>query len=1278
MTPSRFSASNNQLHYDGNQTPSTIRFQPTTTLNKRKLWTLRIVLISVLVTAATPCLTNPAHAQEAVADAEAKAVTTAVTVSADNNVTAAAMLPDLEERFSKWITIALNDPIQADAGMRLALSSSWTLLQHPEKSQSNLQAILKSDAHSATDKNLALRVLSILASQSGDQKKAVDLAEQSGCMPLWISGPWGKFVHANFDTVFDPEKKIDLAAAADKDTPGWIPVSVQSLNEPFEPWHRVWPNNAEVYAFTQCVLSTDTEALLWIDTACAAKIWLDGADTPLVVNRLEEESSVEQAWKLTLKAGNHHFLFKLHPVVPDHATSIRLTDMNGFALSSVNWDTTSKTLLPISVSPEEKTAKPESWPITFKRASDGSIAFDPEQLLAVKCYDQASEIIDRRMNSGEKIPVWKSLALRIALNNPNVPPLLRDRNADTLIQDLLKADLYPGHMAAIKRDIDQNRTQQALMKIDTLLKRWPKAAELHDLRCRMALDRKWHEQAALWIETMKKELPSAAQPYLHEATLAIELQDAGHCALAYAEARKHMPLDPRILVPQARAWQNAGNPDNAIKTLQEGLALIPDDPALLLELGKTQLLQNQTAEALATLQNATASYPRNPDFWQVLGDVQYRRGDKEAALKSYGCALDLAPERHNLRRLYCKLSGTAYDFWTRYAISAEEQLKNTANMKLPGTTARLIDQTVLEIYPDGSFANFTHELQKVLHPSGVTEAGKVRFAGELLLAQTLLPNGKTVEPMRLPNENSLTMPALSIGASVEYEYLHTADAPFDRSVRFPKWYFRSPDTKEAFLLSQYVIRVPKSYPFQFSAHNLSSQVQFSREEQDDWVIYTWTGKNMPRADHEEDSTDIDERLPFVEISGKRTWSDVNDILKNEYLGRTKPNVPILAHIKEHMPASHLVETLRQQVVDLIRTEGRYSNASHIMAAKRGDRNILLMALLKKGLTIAAPDYIFLMKHPPVPLGTTLIQNTAMRNSPVNLPYKIIYAACRPAESRLAAPDWTMPSADYFTDRIVGVEIDNAIRWLDTTTKNPSPIGVPKHLEGGTAFIIDDNGGRFLNLPSSEESQTQNRYKATFRITDNGIQMSGHRWVYDEEVSELEDLQKQPTYMKIQNFEDHMRLLFADVVTTKLVTNILADGSANQDYELESRLGGLTKEPGGALALRMPLLPLNLYPDKDENRRDTDFHRKAPQTALEGFYIHIPERMEVLSQPRTIILKSEFGSYRLCMRVENGDVLLEREYDFPALRILIGDWKDYMEFCRQIRQAETDPIRFKNR
>ena len=271
-------------------------------------------------------------------------------------------------------------------------------------------------------------------------------------------------------------------------------------------------------------------------------------------------------------------------------------------------------------------------------------------------------------------------------------------------------------------------------------------------------------------------------------------------------------------------------------------------------------------EAARLLEAQRPVWPHNALLPERLADVKERAGAREEALALREAALLLDGGNLTLRR-NVERARTGRELLAEEALDAREVLR--AYEAAPGeqstATALVLDAAAVRVYPDGSQVSRIHTVQKVLGQSGVSEAGEVTIpAGAQVLAlRTLKADGRVLEPEDIEGKETVSLPGVEVGDSVDVEYLLPEGArnPSLPGFTAASFYFQlvgQPNHR-----STYVVKSPASVGLEVEARHLET-APVKREGE--LLVFRHEERRVPPRLREPNAPPAaSEYLPFVAV-----------------------------------------------------------------------------------------------------------------------------------------------------------------------------------------------------------------------------------------------------------------------------------------------------------------------------------------------------------------------------------------------------------------------------
>mgnify|MGYP000313861847 CR=1 FL=1 len=1172
--------------------------------------------------------------------------------------TSLALQGDYDELCRHYLQFARRYPRSplAELALRLVAHENRALLRSPAMLAADMEEIAEHPEATPYLRDVASKYLQT-ASGGAPRGDAVERWRSRGLILTWyVIGPFGRHGPAEFFRAHPPEQTQDMAGemASEYGALRWLRVAVPLLQEHIDPWAWVWPSRGVVYLMARCRAAQARPAIVRVRSSASCRLFLNGA-LLLDMDRWQQEWPREVLVETGLRAGTNCLLLKLHAVDNEREVAVQMLDRDGRPLTMAwNEDAGED-----SFSAEAGAAAAPPWqPMPFLQALRQAAHILPkaawlQAAIALACgeqemRDEALELARQICELEPRAPWFALLRAKAEASAVHRGIARCESDAQLAYQQLLT--IQPNCAAALaemaRLAYRRQRYREALTYAEQALTANPRCLLAWETRIRVAVALGWLRESLSWRDEMQKLAPDAEATQAVCAAVAARWEQSADTAEALAALAQKHGVPSELAMESVRAFLRCGKKERARQSMQSLFDAFGGQPDIIIAGSAVLTAAGAVDEAIAGLRQIVSIMLHHDAAWRQLGDMLLAANRRDEAIAAYGRSLALRPGQHDLRRLLCHFKGESCAFWSPYALDALAELRRAAGLQASSHNVRVIDQTVLTVYPDGSYANYTHQVQKVITPGGVEEARSVPIYGQMLEVRTILPDGRGfLEPVRVPGRREFTMPAVQPGCAVEYKYLEEGETPADRLFRFPQWYFRSPDSEEEFLLSQYVVRVPRQFPFAYAARNFSEDVSYRQVEERDFMAHVWTGRRMPRPCHKPGSPHIDERLPHVAIASRRAWEDINWEILSREIPRCRLSRAIYrqaerlcqgatsAREKAHRLHRFVLENIEQRPSPLV--------AAQILDQRAGERTVLLLALLRAAGVSAR------------------------------------LAAVRPNPAVLHEPPWDLPAAEHFPLRLVCAAVENGYLWLDMRYRSLDSGEILEDVHGGRCLLLDRQGGELRQLPTvPPENFSGREARVVVLLPEGGSRISGSRiWRNSDGHRLKEEMRLDNPDGRRGRCEDHLALSVAAPAVTKLHLPQLATTGPYREIFLASSDIFCHKRADGIWAAPLCLTPLRLLPksEGDPLQRESGFHLSSYLIGEDLALFLLPPKAAIRRLPRGLAIQNAFGQYTLRLKAQEGKIAVSRRYAYHPQRIAPADWPAYVRAAQQIEEAEQQMI-----
>jgi tetratricopeptide (TPR) repeat protein len=1092
---------------------------------------------------------------------------------------------------------------------------------------------------------------------AGQTKEADEAAAGLGLIENWMMiGAFGRHIAATHDRVFEPEQKIDLAAEYD---PGryyyveknkWRALPTNGRGERLEPYDYLRPEGGACYLLAQ--VESDKErrnCALLIKTPAAFKVWLNDR---LVRDgdRYRQNLPREVETPLALAAGWNRLLIKLSAPA---TVSARLAE-DGNPLTLVTEK--KEGLHPLPAAQPELAPVPVGGLTGAAERPAASLAAPGVLRRLENLDDEAIRLLKVAVEREPTRAAWHWHLAEAYHSAEYLSAPARKNLAAAEYAAALKCDpgFVPARLRLAEAFAAEGHEEQALTELKAALVASPECAQIPLEMAMIARRLGWRNETRAWLDETRKvaaELPA-------RRLLAAEFhRDNGNLDLAmeeYRELCKALPGSGSCRGLLARTLADRGEWKEAVKLREAGVKARPNDPQPHAELARCLEASGDFKKAAEVWRDLGGLVPGEAAYRRALGEALAKGGDAAGARKAYAEALELDPGDHRLRRLVERQSGIDEDFSAAVALDIFKEIETSRKRSYERANAvRVLDQTVVRVYPDGSASEFIADGERILTDKAVEKLSEIPVFGEVAEARTIGKDGSIHEPTVIPGERRLTMPGLEPDATVEYKYRRDQPAREWGGFYLDKWYFRSPQLDEPHQVSDYIVMIPKGMAHKVVRHNFD--VAERVEEKEGLIVYRWTARDRARVDAEPHMEHFDHFLPFVEIGTERSWQDVADSFKSLYLGRTRPTGALREAagkaVEGKKTAAEKARALYELVAERVRHRTGQANAHQVLASGSGDPEMLYLALAEDA-------------------GLEAFQGRANK-------------APEFQESDDEPPSWEMPDEDLFRAEVVGVRLeDGRIQWMDLSSRYMPFGAVRQELEGARVLAVGRGAAFFDRLPRSGldaagtalagelELDAAGNLKGKLREHTFGAPAAAVK-------EQLGGLDAAACRTLVQG---ELEAMFRGASLVEMdMFGVNEPGSPLVTACRFERGAWLQAGPAGRLTCPPGIKPQRLVPDlaMDPSRK---FPLKIaePRVLRESLRFRLPPELEIAGLPAEAVVSGPFGTYSLVFERTADGFSVDRRMILPAQTVAPGDYEKFVAFCKRVDEAEKAQVALRRR
>jgi len=632
-----------------------------------------------------------------------------------------------------------------------------------------------------------------------------------------------------------------------------------------------------------------------------------------------------------------------------------------------------------------------------------------------------------------------------------------------------------------------------------------------------------------------------------------------------------------------------------------------------------------------------------------------------------GKALALEPQSLEALELARQLTARTEDaprWYSEFDLKVEE-FDAEALAKIPQTRAGaiyLIDNSVLEIFPNGAGRMFTHIAVQLKNKEGRERFAEISIPKgrgvHLLWARTLSPDrSQTFEPSSMHDLGSgtgISMIRLEDDSIVDYAYEQLLDREELPGMAYQDHSFLFGGHEDPMLISRFAVKVAHGVKFRYSVHPSDFDPRIDRRIDAAWFV--WERRDIEGVKKEQFQPSLTELVHSVRISTIPDYVVPQRRVRSADRGRIEQEDRLRALAEEIgvglTDREAKIEAVYQYVQEKIEESGLggYTVYDTLYTGSGQTLNRIFLARALLGFLGIASDLAF---------STDLRQFQGL--SPL------------PVRQYFSMPLLYVPAEDSSGRGFAGRRGD---RWIDFSNRYQAPGQGDARVLRNIALVCR-RGEEYFTAPDFEQSPGGwTACEARFSLHPDGSARTEGRIAFFGAF---------PAALRRQMTNPDLRRQVVDYSIGRTFRGIQLDASAiTGEAELEDPVafqfqGTLPRllQPAGDRFLFNPILdPANMAELTRDATRETpmDFE---PWVKIMPFSIALTlpegEAWSFWEIPEDTILISEFGFYSLIFHVEGSTLKVTRSLLMPPQRIEPEDYGRFAEFCRSIDAAEKREV-----
>ncbi len=870
------------------------------------------------------------------------------------------------------------------------------------------------------------------ARERGDRALQDNLTAAAGCVQSFtVAGPFGPLPALRFDETLPPEDTGPLAARYDlgPGRPALRPYVVQSRGCAAN-LGRGSTLTGVLFATSDFALNADRDVVVRVESPNAFTVLLDGVRIATLDPRRRAAGATVTV-PVHLAAGRHSLRVKVASLYHSPLVMAAVLDTGGRPVARfLPPEGAAHTVPPALREPAAVDAP--SHPVQdayapvdaldpFARYVFAELAFSRRHPVAAR--ELLRPLATAATPTATTLVAWAS----VAQADPFLPPgQARDRARRAYERaGQLDGRAYFPALQLARLTAEDERGDEALQMLRTVQTRFADNPEVESELADRLLQRNWEGEAVGILSRARERLPGACWPVRMLYTVAQRHGDGTREAGLAEDIRRCDALSDTAVNVYTRMRRYA----DAARELDRLLVDDPEGRGLRRSLMELARARGDIEESVRRGAALLEAMPEDDTLRADLADLLVATGQRDRARAMLDRELSRNPaELSGLFRLRSLLAGVEdLDPW-RLDGRAVLRDFDASGRRYDAAAVLVLDYTVRRNLPDGSALELTHNLVRVQSREGVEAYGEFSLPANatLLAIRTLKPDGRALEPEEIAGKDTLSLPDLAPGDTVEFEYVRTLSATEVAPGGFltDRFYFRGFDVP--YDRTEYVLVSPRAMAPLVDARGPAPTATVT--ERGGLVEHRWMLRHSERMTPEPSSVATREFVPSVAAGHGATWGRFVDALRARLLDLDVPDPEALALVRQLTARARTADArlaaLHGWVIANIQQEGGgtpFESAPRMLAARAGHRTRVLC---------------YLAKLADIPCDIALVRQGSSDATPSDL-----------------ADD------DTFQSILLRVRTESGERWV-TAADNNAPLDfIPPASAGGEALVLTEGAPR---------------------------------------------------------------------------------------------------------------------------------------------------------------------------------------------------------------------------
>ncbi len=844
-------------------------------------------------------------------------------------------------------------------------------------------------------------------------------------------------------------------------------------------------------------------------------------------------------------------------------------------------------------------------------------------------------------------------------SDPTLPVQVRRSEAKSRFANALEsAGTFPLALYELALlDAHEEQDLEAIDKLKKCVAQSPRFFSFHERLYRLYQKKSWQAEQKRQLEKMLALGVESCEPYhiaedFYQATKQYGALDQAIDKLQ----SKH--LHPEYL---ARHLSQSGEDSAGIAEYLKLKESRPKKEAIRKSLIQLYERTGRWVDAEKELEEAVKRFPKNISFWKMLAELKGYTGRKWGERQVWKRVLRQDPVDDEAWRAMRALGQR--DPLDDYDIPSLPYVHDASiREKYAGvSSAIIIDQSVEEIYSNGSSRQKTHQLILLNDRKAIDRWGELHVPGdELLELRTIKPDGTILSP-EPPEEGktSVSMAGLQEGDFIEFKYITTASVPRDHPPRHLGSHFFFQSVEVPMMLSQYVVIVPADMKLQIEEGNNPPPVSVMRKRGK--KVYKWEARDVPALPSEPLAAAETEFMPFVRAG-------IN----------FDPDADILRYLDHNVSMTRITDEIRRTTAEVLancprdmesRTRAMYAFVTKEVRGGGGSAH----------LTRSASETLADRNGDRLSLAKAMLDAAGIKSRMLV------------ARGRLAHASDVFP--EPFRSGLLAVQDDDGqvLRYLDFSSRY-LPFGyIRTSLQDGLGILVQDfscsdfglNGrprkiyGERFSVPRFPTDDNCEKRTLIASVREDGS-IEGtqvHDYTGDRAESLRTSLLGAEEYQIREFIERTANLSFRAATLTQHEVRSLSDPEKPLSISYSFRATNFGRITGREMILDQILprsRPAAYFASLEARKTPLQINREI-NTRFKGV-LELPPGTTVVGLPSSLRQQTKFGYYYLRFSEDDESIGIEFDLHLKAQRISPEEYPEFAAFCRAIDESERGEIR----